>query len=102
MTPNPSTRQRFACATTSAGMLASVVFVMNDVSASVVPLMAAFWAFAGLKACTTSEVCAASARGSSGAAAASLKKVLRVIFMWPLRPAKAGRYEHNVGGVRLQ
>ena len=45
---------------------------------------------------------AASARGSSGAAAASLKKVLRVIFMWPLRPAKAGRYEHNVGSVRLQ
>ena len=42
MTPKPSTRQRFACATTSAGMLRSVVFVMNAVSASVVPLIAAF------------------------------------------------------------
>ena len=48
MTPKPSTRQRFACATTSAGMLASVVFVMKAVSASVAPLIAAFSTFVGL------------------------------------------------------
>ncbi len=45
MTPKPSTRQRFAWSTTAAGMLRNSVFVMNDVSASVVPLIAAFSTF---------------------------------------------------------
>src|SRR5204863_276436 len=57
-------------------MLALVVLVMYAVKASVVPLIAAFSTFAGLKVCT-SPVCSTSYPGRSGAAAASVNMVLR-------------------------
>src|SRR5436190_16406509 len=80
-------------------MLASVVFVMNAVSASVVPLIAAFSTFAGRRAGTT-PVCAASARGRRGAAAASLKNVLREIFTRsPIQEISS--YFHEAGRVFL-
>src|SRR5690242_8859457 len=59
-------------------MFASDAVVMNRVKASVAPLMAAFSTFFGL---TTSSPAARSARGASAAAAVSLKKALREIFM---------------------
>jgi hypothetical protein len=76
MTPKPSTRHRFAWSTTSAGMLRNSALVMNDVSASVVPLMAAFSAFFGF-------AWPASARDRNSAAVALAavrwRKVFRLI-----------------------